>query len=173
MPLRSKFLTLFQRSGLAYADLAKRSGVSAATISRIVNGSSGSAENLEALIEALTEYDDEAPTVSHCDMCRASMQRAFDQRYEDQRSHYEERTTLLKDHYAERIKEKDATITELEDYTERLQRRNRVMLIVLILLCSAVVILSIVDLTHGGHGWFRYFAGVADYDIFHGLKFAK
>lgn len=173
MPLRSKFLTLLQRSGMAYADLSKRSGVSAATISRIVNGSSGSAENLEALIEALTEYDDEAPTVSHCDMCRASMQRAFDQRFEDQRAHYEERAQLVKEHHAERIKEKDAEIAELKNYQERLIKRNRVMLAVLIILCSAVVILSIVDLTHGGHGWFRYFAGTADYDIFRGLKFAK
>lgn len=171
MPLRSKFLTLFQRSGLAYADLAKRSGVSAATISRIVNGSSGSAENLEALIEALTEYDDEAPTVSHCDMCRASMQRAFDQRFEDQRTHFEERIALIKEHAAERIKEKDADIAALKQYQDRLITRNRIMLAVLIILCSAVVILSIVDLTHGGHGWFRYFAGVADYDIFHGLKY--
>lgn len=171
MPLRSKFLTLFQRSGLAYADLAKRSGVSAATISRIVNGSSGSAENLEALIEALTEYDDEAPAVSHCDMCRASMQRAFDQRFEDQRTHYEDRIALIKEHAAERIKEKDADIAALKKYQDRLIMRNRIMLAVLIILCSAVVILSIVDLTHGGHGWFRYFAGVADYDIFHGLKY--
>ena len=171
MPLRSKFLTLFQRSGLAYADLAKRSGVSAATISRIVNGSSGSAENLEALIEALTEYDDEAPAVSHCDMCRASMQRAFDQRFEDQRTHYEDRIALIKEHAAERIKEKDADIAALKQYQSRLIMRNRIMLAVLIILCSAVVILSIVDLTHGGHGWFRYVAATADYDIFHGLNF--
>lgn len=173
MPLRSKFLTLFQRSGLAYADLAKRSGVSAATISRIVNGSSGSAENLEALIEALTEYDDEAPAVSHCDMCRASMQRAFDQRFEDQRTHYEDRIALIKEHAAERIKEKDTDIAALKQYQSRLIMRNRIMLAVLLILCSAVVILSIVDLTHGGHGWFRYVAATADYDIFHGLKFAK
>ena len=173
MPLRSKFLTLFQRSGLAYADLAKRSGVSAATISRIVNGSSGSAENLEALIEALTEYDDEAPAVSHCDMCRASMQRAFDQRFEDQRTHYEDRIALIKEHAAERIKEKDTDIAALKQYQSRLIMRNRIMLAVLLILCSAVVILSIVDLSHGGHGWFRYVAATADYDIFHGLKFAK
>ena len=99
------------------------------------------------------------------------MQRAFDQRFEDQRTHYEDRIALIKEHAAERIKEKDADIAALKQYQSRLIMRNRIMLAVLIILCSAVVILSIVDLTHGGHGWFRYFAGVADYDIFHGLKY--
>ena len=169
MPLRSKFLTLLQRSGMAYADLAKRSGVSSATISRIVNGSSGSAENLEALIEALTEFDDEAPSVSHCDMCRAATQRVFDQRFEDQRNHYEERITLIKEHHKERIQERDKIIAEKDAEIARQHKRNRAYMIVLIMLVPVVVILSIIDFAHGGVGWFRYYVGGSRHGLFNWL----
>lgn len=153
MALRTRFMELLQIADITYSDLAKQSGVSAATISRIVNGASANTESLEALIAVLEKHigNDDATKPSalpmHCVQCRA-----------DQAA----REETLREHYERLLAEMDkshARETELHERAKTyLKQRYKRSSIALGVLVGAIVIILIIDLTHGGIGWFRFSA---------------
>lgn len=76
------------------------------------------------------------------------------QRFEDQKERYEERHNLVIAHHKERVDKLNESIAVLMADNVRLQKRTRIMMISLIILALVVLILSIIDLTHEGIGWF-------------------
>lgn len=170
MPLREQFLKLYQNSGMSYADLAKASGVSTATISRIVNGGSANTENLEALIAALEDGADDAPRLpnimtAHCDRCRADqnehnrlLREDFNIRHEELRKDYEARIDELKQLYAQRHEMHEAE-------KKRLQFRLRWVSFAFLALVIFVCVILTIDVMHGGVGWFRYWAEAGYHSI--------
>lgn len=120
--------------------------------------------------------------LTHCDRCRAAqdehnrllredfnerfaaMKEAYEdrishindklsQRLVDQKERYEERHAMVLEHHAERVAKLNETITVLQNDNVRMHKRNRVLLITLIILAIVVGILSVIDLSHEGIGW--------------------
>ena len=120
--------------------------------------------------------------LTHCDRCRAAqdehnrllredfnerfaaMKEAYEdriahindkltQRIADQKERYEERHAMFIEHHAERVSKLNETITVLQADNVRMHKRNRVLLVVLIILAAVVGILSVIDLSHEGIGW--------------------
>ena len=77
----------------------------------------------------------------------------FTQRIADQKERYDERHALVLEHHAERVDKLNETIVALQADNARLHKRNRVLIITLIILAAAVGILSVIDLSHEGIGW--------------------
>lgn len=75
------------------------------------------------------------------------------QRYADLKERYDERHNMILEHHKERESKLNETIAELEADNDRLHKRNRVLLITLIILAIVVGILSVIDLSHEGIGW--------------------
>lgn len=123
-----------------------------------------------------------ATVLTHCDRCRAAqdehnrllredfndrfaaMKEAYEdriahindkltQRLADQKERYEERHAMVLEHHAERVAKLNETITVLQADNVRMHKRNRVLLITLIILAIVVGILSVIDLSHEGIGW--------------------
>lgn len=120
--------------------------------------------------------------LTHCDRCRAAqdehnrllredfnerfaaMKEAYEdrishindkltQRIADQKERYEERHAMVIEHHAERVAKLNETIDVLQADNARMHKRNRVLLITLIILAIVVGILSVIDLSHEGIGW--------------------
>ena len=87
----------------------------------------------------------------------------FTQRIDDQKERYEERHNLIAEHHRERVDKLNESIAVLQADNVRMHKRNRVLMIALIILAGVVGILSIIDLSHEGVGWlpylFRFSAG--------------
>ena len=129
------------------------------------------------------ENKDESYTIlTHCDRCRAAqdehnrllredfnerfsamkdayedrishINEKFTQRIDDQKERYEERHNLIAEHHRERVDKLNETIIALQNDNARMHKRNRVLLITLIILAIVVGILSVIDLSHEGIGW--------------------
>ena len=134
-------------------------------------------------IDGTPEGKEESITIlTHCDRCRAAqdehnrllredfnerfsamketyedrishINEKFTQRIDDQKERYEERHAMVIEHNRERVERLDKTIAELEADNDRLTKRNRVLLVTLIILAIVVGILSVIDLSHEGIGW--------------------
>ena len=144
-------------------------------------------------IDSVPEGKEESITIlTHCDRCRAAqdehnrllredfnerfsamkdayedrishINEKFTQRIDDQKERYEERHNLIAEHHRERVDKLNESIAVLQADNVRMHKRNRVLMIALIILAGVVGILSIIDLSHEGVGWlpylFRFSAG--------------
>ena len=77
----------------------------------------------------------------------------FTQRIADQKERYDERHAMVLEHHKERVDKLNETITVLQNDNARMHKRNRVLIITLIILAIVVGILSVIDLSHEGIGW--------------------
>lgn len=169
MPLQDHFIQLFRTSGLTYGALASLSGVSTATISRMVNGSNGNVESLELLVGALekyvadhsltTEEEPEEELTPHCKRCRAETAR-----YNNTlREAFERHTSMVRDNYEQRIAEIKAgherEIARAELSITRIRRRALAFTVAFFVLAFAVIGMFIIDWTNGSVGWHRFTNG--------------
>ena len=135
--------------------------------------------------EAPEEPEETVTLLTHCDRCRAAqdehnrllredfnerfsaMKEAYEdrishindkytQRIADQKERYDERHAMVLEHHKERVEKLNETIAVLQADNVRMHKRNRVLLIALIILAGVVGILSIIDLSHEGIGWLPY-----------------
>ena len=78
------------------------------------------------------------------------------QRFSDQKERYEERHAMVIEHHKEREAKLNESVAVLMADNARMQKRNRFMMIALFILLGVVLILSVIDLTHEGVGWFPH-----------------
>lgn len=172
MPLQDKFMQLLKMSGLSYAGLSDLSGVSTATISRVVNGANINVDNMEVLIAALEKYIanlDPAPTPEpaddlpqRCKHCQAETVRHNDA----MRAAFERHEALLRESYEQRIAEIKAgherEMAQAERALARIQKRAAGFTIAFCLLAFAVAGMFVYDWTHGAVGWYRFMSERAE-----------
>lgn len=163
MPLQEKFMRLLKASGMSYTDLAELSGVSTATISRVVNGANVNVDNLETLIDTLEKHmppNARQEDVSmQCKHCRAeairhndALREAFERHTSMMQTNFDQRMSEIKSSYEREITQKEKEITGYK-------RRTMALAIALCVLGSAVLGMFIVDWTNGSVGWHRFAYG--------------
>lgn len=171
MPLAQRVRDLMQRKDISQAELARKSMVSAATISRFFNGGTASVENLEsmeAVLEAAPDKPGEQQQAAmqlpdHCVKCRAeqnahnaALRDDFNRRHEETRADYEERIKELKEFYAQRHAMHEAEKERMSKEHDSTKNRAKIFTAYSIILTVFICALLAVDVLHGGIGWFRY-----------------
>lgn len=139
---------------------------------------------LEAMIpeDTLAElFDGNNPSPTHCDRCRADqnahnrilredfnlrhteMERSYENRIAEQAKSYEARIAAIEASHARELAVAEKFYAQRHEMHEAqkkdLRSRNRVLTIVCIVLGAVISASLIIDLLHGGVGWFRYAIG--------------
>ena len=138
-------------------------------------------KTLEAVIpeDALAEmFNAGSPPPTHCDRCRADqnahnrilredfnlrhteMERSYESRIAEQAKSYEARIAAIEASHARELSVAENFYAQRHEMHEAqkkdLRSRNRVLTIACIVLGAVISAALIIDLLHGGVGWFRY-----------------
>lgn len=175
MPLRDQAMKAIQTANMPYAEIAKASGVSAATISRIANGGNATADSYELILAAFPIKDpDDALNLlpTHCDRCRAdqnahnaALREDFNTRHAEMCAAYEKRIEDMKSLYEQRHEMHNAEKERLQDDKRRLQFRVRWLSFAFLALVAFLCVIVAVDAFNGHVGWFRYYAGSSNHGV--------
>ena len=163
MPNTAKLLdtcrAAFDRKGWTYDQLAEKAAQSKTTAYNYMTGKVEDpkratverfAEALGVDVDELAEPESAAPP-THCDRCRAAqnehnrlLREDFNIRHEETRADCDKRIEELKRLYEQR----------LDDHKQRIRWLSAVCIVLVAFICAVLLI----DLLHGGVGWFRYSA---------------
>lgn len=176
MPLRDQAMRAIHTANMPYAEIAKASGVSAATISRIANGGNATADSYELILAAFPIKDSNdalnlLPT--HCDRCRAdqnahnaALREDFNKRHAEMCEAYEKRISDMKELYAQRNELHIGEKERLQEDKRRLQYRVRWLSFAFLVLVAFLCVIVAADAFNGSVGWFRYYGGNSNHGVF-------
>lgn len=173
MPLREQAMKAIHTANIPYAEIAKASGVSTATISRIANGGNATADSYELILAAfpINNPDDAInPMPTRCDRCRADqnahnaiLREDFNTRHAEMCAAYEKRIEEMKSLYEQRNEMHNAEKKRLQDDKRRLQYRVRWLSFAFLALVAFLCVIMAIDAFNGSMGWFRYFESNANH----------
>ena len=173
----------FEASEHTLDSLSDKAGIARSTLYNYLKGVT---EDLKPSIvnriaDALEIAEDEPEAqpvaqqiLTHCDRCRADnaerfevmrsayedrivhINEKFTHRIDDLKEHHAEVQGLLEKHHAEREGKLQEELAEAKQAYDAVNKRNRIMLGILIALVGVIVILAVIDLPHEQIGWLPY-----------------
>lgn len=137
---------LYEQSGITYTELANQSGISVATVSRIINGGTGNTDSIDRILAVLermvpAQSSEDVEISPHCKRCRAESIRHS----EALREAFERHTAMMQTNFDQRIAET--------------KRRATIYGIIALALAAVMIGMFVIDWTNGSVGWHRFMTG--------------